>query len=150
MIQGYRYPKPKKSQRVRRTNRLTTPLAEEGLTGLVQGLNASADEERVARGLKIRGLKFTFQQKVKVPTQIEAKNVDFLVMTLPRPTPLEVDGFIGHYTQSQQSKDKLRELIINQTNTGWEQMKQITWRHTHSQDSVNQELRRLFFGAQGV
>lgn len=150
MITGYRYPKPKKSKRVRRTNRLTLPNEDEGLTGFVQNLKASADEERVARGLKQRGLKFLFQQKLKVGTQFEKKDIDFLVMTLPKPTPLEVDGMIGHYTQSQQNADRLREVIINQTNTGWEKMKRITWRHTHNQESVNAELRRLFFGAQGV
>ena len=140
-----RIPLPRKTKRTRRTNRLTTAAPDEGLTGFVHGLKASKDEERTAISLRAIRLGFTFQQDLKVRTQLEKKSIDFLVHTKPRPTPLEVQGFIGHGTASQKAADELRRTIIdNETRGTWERVKFVTYEHTYDQERLNTEIRRLF------
>ena len=111
----FKYP-TRKSKLPDRLGRPMQVKDNEVLTGLVNGEKASDLEERVARALKKRKIGFQFQYPVRTSFTFPNKpnSVDFVASTLPRPTPIEVNGTIGHNTASELSADDFREQVLNQ------------------------------------
>ena len=82
----------------------------EGL--LVQGKKASLNEYNVAAALTQLNLNFDFQVNVDGGRTIRGGLVlDFLVYTVPKPTPLQVHGNYFHKGEAE-AEDRLKELKL--------------------------------------
>ena len=87
---------------------------EKPLTGFVADLKASPEEERLARAFRASNIGFAFQDEVAVLTSRpgEEKVIDFVIGLLQQ--PVEVYGRIGHESDSDKSRDRIREIMINE------------------------------------
>ena len=149
MIDTYRFPKDVKRRKLDpKAITFDFPVEEEGLTGFVQGEDATDLEERVARALKRNGNRFEF--KVFVPTIFsfpgQSKELDYLVWDGALRQPLGVKGFIGHNTQAQLSEDAEREKLLNITFAiqGWLPFKDVKWPDLLTQESADRKIRDIF------
>lgn len=105
----------------RRRERLEVPAypqraaQQEGLTGMVNGREASDLEERFARALRKFKLDFTFQYEVLTAVGIpgQENQVDFMVWT-GQPRPVEIDGDFVHKSAGQRMKDQERDALVSQ------------------------------------
>lgn len=114
MIKPYKFPKRKKPKRFETVDRLERATDEKPLTGFVADLEASPEEERFARALRENNIGFSFQYEMLVLTSLpgEEKIVDFVIGI--RRQPVEVYGRIGHESASDKSRDRVREIMINE------------------------------------
>jgi hypothetical protein len=115
MIRPYKYKKRKKEKRRDEPmERLVREKDEIPLTGFVADLEASPEEERFARALRANNIGFAFQYEMEVLTSIpgEERIVDFVIGRLRQ--PVEVYGRIGHESESDKARDRIREIMINQ------------------------------------
>lgn len=84
---------------------------QEQLTGMVNDMQASAPEERLANALRAEGIPFMFRMVVGAPKGMPGwKELDFLVETKGLLYALEVDTAFTH--QGKEFKDKLHDAII--------------------------------------
>jgi len=114
-IKPYEYkPTKKKKQRDELMERIVPTEDEKPLTGFVADLKASPEEERLARAFRASKIGFAFQYEVAVLTSRpgEEKIIDFVVGLLQQ--PVEVYGRIGHESDSDKSRDRIREIMINE------------------------------------
>lgn len=113
----YKYKLPSNPPREQRKMRNEPIPEEEGLTGYVQGRQASELEERYAKALdkndNVRG--YDFQFIVTPPTQIPGQSnlIDFMIDAGLR-YPVEVDGDWVHKTAAQKDKDAQRDAILDE------------------------------------
>lgn len=131
----YRYPK-RRQQDLTRIHRLSPAQEKEGLTGFVQGKEASDLEERAVKGIGKTGYGVYFQLPIPVGIPGEAKELDILVPSY-NPQPINIHGWIGHHTQEQNGKDELRDYIIDDYGMEFGWLPIITWR---DENLSNQEL----------
>lgn len=128
-------------------NRLQRATDDEGLTGIVQGKDASDLEERVARSLYKRKLEFQFQYLVQTAVSLpqEDRNVDFIIDNYGTYQALEVDGEIGHKSQSAQEKDAMRDIFVNEA-LEWLNIKpivRIAWDKLETQELTDRTIMEL-------
>ncbi len=94
---------------------------DEGLTGMVQGMEASDIEERFARALdnnpNVDGYTFrsTFIAGRMMPGSVE---LDFLVYSLGEAVPVQVDGEYAHKSAEQRETDMLKDAQLDATLAG--------------------------------
>ena len=82
--------------------------------GLVQGIEPdSVQEWRVAQALGRLEIPFTFQYEIFDASVRGGITLDFLVLTDPLATPLEVDGEHWH-SGERSSEDTMRHVILEQ------------------------------------
>ena len=116
--------------------------------GLIQGQEAGSTEEwRVAQALTRLKMPFQYQFEIFDASVRGGLILDFLVMTDPLSTPLEVDGEHWH-SGERGSDDKMRHVILEQYFEGKAQPLVILY----GQDLATQELadssvRREIFNA---
>ena len=87
---------------------------DEGLTGLVRGVEASDLEERFARALNKYRVPYEFQVEFYTPFTIPSKDkvVDFV---LRGNQPVDIYGFVGHHLNiGQEGYDRIREQQLNE------------------------------------
>jgi len=91
------------------------PGEDEGLTGFVQGREASDLEERFARALNTYGLDYRFEALVDTAFTLpyQEKQVDFMVYT-GQTQPWEVDGTFTHKSGEQKEYDRQRDAQIDE------------------------------------
>lgn len=91
------------------------PVEDEGLTGLVQGKDASDLEERMARALDKYGISYRYEYLVETAFTLpnELKQVDFMTYA-GQPMPVEVDGEWVHKSAEQREYDRERDAQINE------------------------------------
>ena len=128
-------------------NRISRATDSEGLTGIVQGQDASDLEERVARSLYKRKLEFVFQYEVRTAVSLphEDRFVDFIVNDIGTWQALEIDGEIGHKTQSQKEKDEMRDVFVNEA-LKWEGIEpiiRIGWEKLETQELTDRAIREI-------
>lgn len=83
----------------------------EQLTGNVQGMTASAPEERMARALDKAGIQYLFRYVVGAPKGLPGwKELDFLITSGGQLHPVEVDTAFTH--RNKQNADILHDAII--------------------------------------
>lgn len=113
-IKPYKFPKRKKRKRFETVDRLKRTDDERPLTGFVAALEASPEEERFARALRENNIGFSFQYEIPVLTSLpgEEKVIDFVIGI--RRQPVEVYGRIGHESNADKAKDRIREIMINE------------------------------------
>ena len=109
----YLYKNAAKDWLPKRLNRIPQRKEDEGLTGWVNGVEASDLEERYARALAENGKDFQFQYEVYTAYTLpgEQKKVDFLVEDQ---FPEEVDAAFTHKTAEQKSYDRIRDAMIDE------------------------------------
>lgn len=84
---------------------------EEMLTGTVQGVKASAPEERMAKALDKAKIQYEFRYTVGAPRGLPGwKELDFLILTKGIVYALEVDTAFTH--RNKESSDVLHDAII--------------------------------------
>ena len=131
-----------------RVNRLKRSVTDEGLTGWVNGKEASDIEERFSRSLRQRKKGFHF--RVNFPTTVsipgEDKEVDFLVDQGGQFRAVEIDGEFGHKTASQKGKDQLREILLNETlgRNNILPIIRVPWTQLETQEKANAYVQRTF------
>lgn len=87
------------------------PEAQEELTGMVDGLQASAPEERLAKQLNKAQIQYQFRYTVGAPRGLPGwKEVDFVILTNGITYALEVDTAFTHRDKAQ--KDVLHDAIV--------------------------------------
>ena len=127
-------------------NRLSRPVANEGLTGWVNGKEASDIEERFARALRNNNVDYSF--RIDIPTAVsipgEDKEIDFLIGDAVR-TAVEIDGEIGHKTEGQQARDIVREILVNEQlkKAGIRPTVRIPWTKLLDQETANRTVQEL-------
>ena len=84
--------------------------ASQRLTGFVQGLKASSNEEWFAMALDVSKIRYDFQYQIRTQLQIpsQAKLVDFMLWLRGLRQPIEIDGPF-HDTYGKKAKDQLRD-----------------------------------------
>lgn len=83
----------------------------EQLTGVVQGMNASAPEERMAKALDKAGIQYIFRYTVGAPRGLPGwKELDFLVSSGGLLHAVEVDTAFTH--RNKQQSDVLHDAIV--------------------------------------
>ena len=113
MIAPYKYKLPPKTKVDRRLKRSISVADDENLTGLVQNMDASDIEERFARALRKRDIRFTFQ-----PSYFQGRNVpgeirlDFMV-DAGWPLPVMVDGEYAHKSAEAQAEDRIKDALLD-------------------------------------
>lgn len=97
------------------TNRVSSEKEEEGLTGYVQGWEASDIEERFARALDDMNLQYSFRDHYFGPARNTpgAIEVDFMVENGGY-WPVQIDGEYAHRTAQQRERDRLNDARLNQ------------------------------------
>lgn len=92
-------------------NRERRPPEPEEVGGLVQGKKAYATEVMWAKGLERASRSYIFQFEVPTAYTLpgKQKQVDFLVDGIYAD---EIDGEIGHKTESQKAKDAERDILL--------------------------------------
>ena len=128
-------------------NRISRATDSEGLTGIVQGEQASDLEERVARSLYKRKMEFQFQYEVRTAVSLphEDRFVDFIVNDTGTWQALEIDGEIGHKTQSQKEKDEMRDVFVNEA-LKWEGIEpiiRIGWEKLETQELTDRAIQEI-------
>lgn len=122
---------------------------DEGLTGFVRGYNASDIEERFARALIAIDVGFWFQYKIDTITSLpdQEKRVDFVVFWMPgKVVPVDIYGDRWHSTAGDRSRDRAREIEINNAGRVWDwEPLEIVWGHDlQTQQMADQIVRRMF------
>lgn len=108
--------KKRRTARVERLNRMPREAEEEGLSGYVHGVRASALEERSAISLRKLGLEFIFQFEVVTAFSLpeQERKVDFIVHDgLSYAYEIDEIEFIHRGAESQQ-EDLLRDALVNE------------------------------------
>jgi len=145
-IKPYKFPKKKKSRPFETVDRLTRAVDERPLTGFVADIEASPEEERFARALRENNIGFSFQYEIPVLTSLpgEEKVVDFVIGI--RRQPVEVYGRIGHETNSDKSRDRIREIMINEEMRikGIPLLKVVWYYELEDQDQANAVVGERF------
>lgn len=147
----YRYKLPRRQPAPVAINRLPPPTIVPAdptpLTGYVNGVRATSIEERFARALRRRGLRFRFQ--VRFPTAASLPGhervVDFVVYHGLR-YPVEVDGEMTHSTSAQQGADAVREALLNEI-FRWKGMlplQRVKWWQLETQALADAAVEKLF------
>ena len=141
---SFRYGKIKKQSTKDYSVRYNQPKTQENLRGEVDGIPASDLEERAHKA--IRGVVRVYSEpQVAIPGNIpgQDKQLDVLAYTVP-PTPINIDGFIGHHTAEQRGEDSFRDWIINDfgMKQGWNFVQ--SWREydLDTQDQADAKARR--------
>lgn len=113
-IKPYKFPKKKKPSRFETVDRLERTEDEEPLTGFVAGLEASPGEERLARAFRASNIGFQFQYELPVLTSLpgQPKKIDFMIGIMQQ--PVEHYGRIGHESNADKGRDRIREIMINE------------------------------------
>lgn len=136
-------PKPPKQK----LNRLQGFAEQERLTGFIHGQEASTLEERFARALDRRGLRFIFQQRIDTPYQIpgQESELDFVVEEYGT-HPIEVDGLWIHKGAAQKAKDELRDAILDDIlgKQGWLPIVRVPGNELETQERANEVVGALF------
>ena len=122
---------------------------EEVLTGFVQGQDASDIEERFARALAKFKISFDFKFLIFTLSTIggQRKEIDFRVSSQGELFAVEIDGVIGHTTDAQLGRDRLRDEEIQPVivKLGWNpniiRVKEID---LTTQDFADDIVRELF------
>lgn len=135
----YRYRKPRQIPADAPT-RLRPTAGDEGLTGFVQGKEASDLEERFARALSTYGLDYTFKFYVETSYTLpyQEKQVDFVVQR-GQPEPWEVDGEFTHKSAEQQEYDQARDAQVNEALMpyGYRPVQRVTEEYLGTQDGAD-------------
>jgi len=152
MANPYLYRKPSKRaanlnlDRLRQLKNQSDPIP---LTGWVHGKEASDLEERFYRGVKNAGildedLHYDVPVRVTNGMRPEEKKVDFMI-DLGVMQPVEVDGYIGHYTASQQGYDQIREMLLNAEfrKRGIRSLKRVKWWQVETQEMADETARSI-------
>jgi len=120
---------------------------DERLSGFVHGQEASTLEERFARALDSRGLRFVFQRRIDTPFQIpgQENEIDFIVEEYGT-HPIEVDGMWIHKSAAAKAKDKLRDAILDDVlgKQGWHPIVRIPGNELEDQTQANNVVEALF------
>jgi len=128
-------------------NRIAGQAPDERLSGFVHGMEASTLEERFARALDRRGVRYVFQFRVNTPFQIpEQRNeIDFVVEEFGT-HPIEVDGMWVHKTAAAKAKDKLRDAILDDilSKEGWHPIVRVPGNELENQERANEVVEALF------
>ncbi len=131
-------------------NRLNIPREEEGLTGIVQGERASAEEERLYEGFinaDVDSEDIVFQ-----PSYITDRNLpgeirpDFLLY-LGILLIVYVDGGFWHDTQEQQNKDSVQAAILMQELNGRGLVERVKGELLQTQEDADAEARKLVWAS---
>ena len=75
----------------------------------------------------------------------EDRNVDYIVNDAGTYQALEIDGEIGHKTQSAQEKDDLRDVFVNEA-LEWlniKPIKRIAWDRLETQEMTDRTITEL-------
>ena len=143
----YLYPKEKKERNPTPLNRIPPPVLDEGLTGAVQGEQASDLEERYARSLTKLDKEFSFQYEVYAAGTLpgEAKLVDFVVWDGGVPFPEEVDAAFTHKTAEQKGYDRIRDAIVDDSlsKDGFQPVRRIDGERMNTQEGADQVASEL-------
>lgn len=86
---------------------------EEGLTGWVNGLRASDLEERWARALRAKNLKFIFHFQTRIPGRGYKNDIDFVVNDDFKRVAIEVFGPLSHEGEGNMRRDEVRISELN-------------------------------------
>jgi len=128
-------------------NRIAGQAPDERLSGFVHGMEASTLEERFARALDRRGLRFIFQHRIDTPYQIpgQENEVDFVVEEYGT-HPIEVDGNWIHKSAAAKAKDKLRDAILDDIlgKEGWHPIVRVPGNELEDQAQANNVVEALF------
>ena len=128
-------------------NRIAGQSVDERLSGFVHGMEASTLEERFARALDGRGLRFTFQRRIDTPYQIpgQENEIDFVVEEYGT-HPIEVDGSFVHKSAAAKAKDKLRDAILDDIlgKEGWHPIVRVPGNELEDQERANEIVEALF------
>jgi len=128
-------------------NRIAGQSPDERLSGFVHGFEASTLEERFARALDNRELRFRFQQRIDTPYQIpgEENEIDFVVNEYGT-HPIEVDGMWIHKSAAAKAKDKLRDAILDDIlgKQGWLPIVRIPGNELETQERANEIVEGMF------
>jgi len=141
----YKYKLPKKPAEPRALNRLSEDSAQEILTGLVQGKTASDIEERFAKSLYRRNIRFEFQVSfiagMNMPGEIR---LDFLIID-NFVQPVQIDGEFAHKTSEQKARDNWNDAILNDrlVGTGALPVIRIDGEYMQTQEDSNKELDKI-------
>lgn len=145
-VKPYKFKAPRKA-RWDRLERLPERKADELLTGLVQGLPASDLEERFARALDARKLRYRFQWNVATLYSLpgEEKLVDFIVDD-GLYYPVEVDAEFTHKGAQQQQYDKMRDAMVDEAlqQYGYMPIQRVPGEKLQDQFLSDAEVARLF------
>jgi len=110
-------------------------------------MEASTLEERFARALDGRGLRFTFQRRIDTPYQIpgQENEIDFVVEEYGT-HPIEVDGSFVHKSAAAKAKDKLRDAILDDIlgKEGWHPIVRVPGNELEDQERANEIVEALF------
>lgn len=128
-------------------NRIAGQSPDERLSGFVHGFEASTLEERFARALDNRGLRFRFQQRIDTPYQIpgQQNEIDFVVNEYGT-HPIEVDGMWIHKSAAAKAKDKLRDAILDDIlgKQGWHPIVRVPGNELETQERAQEVVEALF------
>ena len=128
-------------------NRIAGQSVDERLSGFVHGFEASTLEERFARALDRRGLRFIFQQRIDTPYQIpgQENEIDFVVQEYGT-HPIEVDGNWIHKGAAQKAKDELRDAILDDIlgKQGWLPIVRVPGNELETQERANEIVEAIF------
>ncbi len=131
-----------------RLNRLKRSAPAENLSGWVNGMEASDIEERFSKALRRIRKDFNFRVNFRTAVSVpgEDKEIDFLVDRGGQFQAVEVDGEIGHKTSSQQGKDQLREILLNEAleRQNILPIMRVPWWQLDTQDKANDFVLRTF------
>ena len=139
------WPKPR-TTREDTLNRIQVTREEEGLTGIVQGEKASAEEERLYEGFLNAGIEpedIVFQ-----PSYIAGRNLpgeirpDFLLY-LGILLIVYVDGGFWHDTQEQKNRDSVQAAILQQRLQGRALIERVKGEQLQIQEDAGAEARKL-------
>jgi hypothetical protein len=88
-----------------------SPRETEELSGQVQGMDASAPEERMAKALTKAGMQYKFRLVVGAPKGMPGwKELDFLIIESGLLYAMEMDTAFTHRSKAQ--KDKLHDALL--------------------------------------
>jgi len=145
-MKPFRWPKirtPKEDT----VNRIDVQREEEGLTGIVQGDAASAEEERLYLGFLNAGVEdddIVFQPSFitgarNVPGEVRPDFLLYLGIMLI----VFVDGGFWHDTQEQKNKDDLQAAILMQELSGRALVERVKGERLQDQEDADAEARKL-------
>ena len=114
MRKPYKYKLPPKLKADRRVRRVVSVSDEENLTGYVQNQEASDIEERFARALRKKEIRFTFQpsyfQNRNVPGEIR---LDYMV-DAGYLQPCQIDGSYAHKSAEARAEDQIKDALLDE------------------------------------
>ena len=126
-------------------NRETREGKQDPVGGVIQGKKAYSTEVMWAKAIHSTGHDFIFQYEVETAYTLpgQEKQVDFLVDGRYAD---EVDGEIGHKTESQKNKDLIRDIQINNVlqQYGVNPIRRIDAAMFRDQSKVNQMAREHY------